>query len=327
MENILLMDIVVCAVLVFSAVVKGAKGLYKYIMPLLVTVAAIIGALILSRVLTPVVTEAVYPKVEDRVVEIMQEKQEELGEELLLSGEADVLGGKVKELLPEPLLKLGEKLGQLDDIFSSVADKVGESASSLLTDMQKDKLKGKILTAFFKDTKKFELDRAITEGNTEIYSSGKTALADKGEYIAEKRIVYLYDNVKIKDNKGYTATSENGMYNFDTKKITLNNNVKITKANNTAITDKAIYYQDKDEFHLIGNVKISQQGTTASANKGIYFVKKNIVELLDNVVIERNGNIVRGDKAISDFNTSKSKLIAQKGGRISGKLIENKLKD
>lgn len=142
MENILLMDIVVCAVLVFSAVVKGAKGLYKYIMPLMVTVAAIIGALILSRVLTPVVTEAVYPKVEDRVVEIMQEKQEELGEELLLSGEADVLGGKVKELLPEPLLKLGEKLGKLDDIFSSVADKVGESASSILTDTQKDKLKG-----------------------------------------------------------------------------------------------------------------------------------------------------------------------------------------
>ena len=47
---------------------------------------------------------------------------------------------------------------------------------------------------------------------------------------------------------------------------------------------------------------------------------------MDNVVIEKNGNIVRGDKAISDFNTSKSKLIAKKGGRISGKLIESKLK-
>ncbi len=209
-------------------------------------------------------------------------------------------------------------------LFSDENKFVADNATVI---KENDKLKGKVLTAFFKDTKKFELDRAITEGNTEIYSNGKTAFADKGEYIAETRIAYLYDNVKIKDNKGYTATSENGMYNFDTKKITLNNNVKITKANNTAITDKAIYYQDKDEFHLIGNVKISQQGTTASANKGIYFVKKNIVELLDNVVIERNGNVVRGDKAISDFNTSKSKLIAQKGGRISGKLIENKLKD
>ncbi|MBR4869381.1 MAG: CvpA family protein [Oscillospiraceae bacterium] len=142
MNTALVMDIAVGAVLVFGAVVKGAKGLYKYIMPLFVTVAAIIGALLLSRMLTPVVTEAVYPKVEDRVVEMMQEKQTELQQDMLLSGEADVLGGKVKELLPESLLKLGEKLGQLDDIVASVADKVGQSASGLLTETQKDKLKG-----------------------------------------------------------------------------------------------------------------------------------------------------------------------------------------
>ena len=100
MNTALVMDIAVGAVLVFSAVVKGTKGLYKYMMPLLVLLASIVGALILSRVLTPVVTEAVYPKVEDRVVEMMQEKQAELQQDLLLSGEADVLGGKVKELLP-----------------------------------------------------------------------------------------------------------------------------------------------------------------------------------------------------------------------------------
>ena len=38
--------------------------------------------------------------------------------------------------------------------------------------------------------------------------------------------------------------------------------------------------------------------------------------------VTKDGNIVRGDKAISDFNTSKSRLVAKKGGRISGKLIE-----
>ena len=46
---------------------------------------------------------------------------------------------------------------------------------------------------------------------------------------------------------------------------------------------------------------------------------------IDNVNIMKDGNIVKGDKAISDFNTSKSRLIAKNGGRVSGKLIESSL--
>ncbi len=140
MGTLPIMDIAVGVVLLISAIAKGIKGLYKCMMPLLVTVAAIIGALILARALTPAVTEAVYPRVEDKVVEKMQENNEELREELILYGEADVLGGKVKELLPKPLLKLGEKAGKLDESFSAFAEKVGESAAELLTEAQMDKL-------------------------------------------------------------------------------------------------------------------------------------------------------------------------------------------
>ena len=71
---------------------------------------------------------------------------------------------------------------------------------------------------------------------------------------------------------------------------------------------------------------ISQEGSIAQADKGVYYVKKNIAQLEKNVIITKDGNMVKGDKAISDFNTSKSKIIAKKGGRISGKLIESKLK-
>jgi LPS export ABC transporter protein LptC len=191
----------------------------------------------------------------------------------------------------------------------------------------KDKLKGDTLTIYFKDNKNFEIEKALSVGNTEIHSDGKIAFADRGEYLADKKLTYLYDNVKIKDGNGYTALAENAVYDFSKKDFTLNNKVKIVKQNNTATADKAIYYQNKDEFHFFGNVKINQQGTTVSAKKGIYFVKRNVVELFNDVVITKNGNIVRGDKAVSDFNTSKSKLIAQRGGRISGKLIESKLKD
>ena len=253
------------------------------------------------------------------------------------------------------------------------------------TNKGSDRLNGDVLTVFFRDTKNFEITRAISNGNTKIISEDKTAFANKGEYFADKGKAYLYGNVKIKDSNGYDAVSKNGMYDFlsnefhllDDVKITqkrgdiftkkaiyytekktiklfddvkvkdnsgyianaksgeydlakesfvLDKDVKIVKDNNTAIANKAIYYKEKDELHLLGNVKISQEESTASANKGIYYIKKNVVELIDNVVITRDGNIVKGDKAISDFNTSKSKLIAKKGGRIFGKLIENKLK-
>ncbi|MBR5598809.1 MAG: LPS export ABC transporter periplasmic protein LptC [Alphaproteobacteria bacterium] len=228
-------------------------------------------------------------------------------------------------------------------------------ATKALAKQDKNTLYGDNLTVFFKDTKNFEIQKAISEGNTEIHFGNKTAFADKGEYFADKKVAYLYNNVKIKDSNDYSATAKKGIYDLSKNDFILENevqikketynaftnkaifhqsigelhflgNIKIVNGENNAFTDKAIYYQNKDEFHFFGNVRIRQKETVATANKGIYYVKKNIVELVDNVVITRNGNIVRGDKAISDFNTSKSKLIAQKGRRISGKLIESKLK-
>ncbi len=142
MDTVLLMDIVVGAVFLISVFAGGARGLYKSLMPLMVTVAAMVGAVLLSNVLTPVVTEAVYPKVEDKVVENLRENLAELQEDLLISAEADVIGGKVKELLPESLLKLGEKFGALEEDLSSFAQNVGESAGKLLTPEQREKLQG-----------------------------------------------------------------------------------------------------------------------------------------------------------------------------------------
>lgn len=220
-----------------------------------------------------------------------------------------------------------------------------------------DTLKGDTITAFFKDTKRFEIDRAFSNGHTEIRSEGKKAFADRGEYEAKTGLVKLFDNVKIidasgytatadigiysstkktftlqnnvkvKDKSGYTAVAKNGIYDSNNKTFTLLNNVRIDKGNNVITAPKAIYFQQKDEFRFYDDVKVTQDGNTATALSGVYFIKKNIAELEHNVVITKDGNVVRGDKAISDFNTSKSRLVAKKGGRISGKLIESTLKD
>ncbi len=221
----------------------------------------------------------------------------------------------------------------------------------------KDILKGDTVTAFFKDTKSFDIDKAYSNGHTEIYSDGKKAFADRGEYQASTGLVKLFDNVKIvdtngytatadfgiydsakklftlqknvkvKDKNGYTAIAENGIYDLNKKTFTLEKNVKIDKGTNVITAPKAIYFQNKDEFRFYDDVKVTQEDNTATATSGVYFVKKNIAELEGNVVITKKGNIVRGDKAISDFTTSKSRLIAKNGGRISGKLIESTLKE
>ncbi|MBP5698226.1 MAG: LPS export ABC transporter periplasmic protein LptC, partial [Alphaproteobacteria bacterium] len=107
---------------------------------------------------------------------------------------------------------------------------------------------------------------------------------------------------------------------------TLQNNVEISKGTSTITAPKAVYFQAKDEFRFYDKIHIKQDDGTAEAKSGVYYIKKNMAELENNVIITKNGNQVRGDKAISDFTTSKSRLIAKNGGRISGKLFESSFK-
>lgn len=221
----------------------------------------------------------------------------------------------------------------------------------------KDTLKGNTVTALFKDTRSFEISHVYAEGQTQIVSDGKKAFADKSDYDETTGLVKLFgnvkvvaeggytatanngvyddkaqtftliDNVNVKNDSGYTAVAQKGIYNLSKNTFTLQNNVRITKGNNIITAPKAIYFQNKDEFRFYEDVRVTQKDGTATAKSGVYYIKKNIAELENDVVITKDGNIVRGDKAISDFNTSKSRLIAKGGGRISGKLIESTLKD
>lgn len=189
-----------------------------------------------------------------------------------------------------------------------------------------DILKGDEVIAFLKNTGHMEIDRAFSNGHTKLFSGGKKAFADKGEYNAASQQIKLIDNVKIIDNSGYTATAEDGFYDLSKKTFTLENNVKITKGTNVITAPKAIYFETKNELRFYGGVTVKQDNATAIADNGVYYIKKNIAELENNVKIIKDGNSVHGDKAISDFNTSQSRLVAKNGGRISGKLIESSLK-
>ncbi len=220
----------------------------------------------------------------------------------------------------------------------------------------KDTLKGDNITVFFKDTKHFDISEAYSKGHTEIYTSGKSAYADECKYNAlndtvrlfghvkivdpsgytaigdegffdnQKKVFTLKNNVLVQDKSGYKATARIGTYDLNKKTFTLDKDVVIVKDSSTIKAPRAIYFQTKDEFRLYDGVKISQEDGTVTAKSGVYFIKKNLAELEHNVVITKKGNQVRGDKAISDFTTSKSRLVAKSGGRIYGKLIEGTFK-
>lgn len=220
----------------------------------------------------------------------------------------------------------------------------------------KDIIQGDVLTVFFKDTKDFEIDVAFSEGHTAILSNGTKAYADRGEYDAATDTVKLFKkvtviddsgytangdegifdnmnkiftlkkNVVVRDKSGYKATAKIGIYDLNKQTFTLDDGVKITKGTNVITAPKAIYFRDKDEFRFYDDVKVVQDDGTATAKSGVYFIKKNYAELENNVVITKKGNKVYGDKAISDFETSKSRIIGTQGRRIFGKLFESTFK-
>ena len=230
------------------------------------------------------------------------------------------------------------------------------SVNAYILKDKKDSLKGDKIVAFFKDMKKFEIVRAECIGHTELQSGKKQAFGDRGEYDASTGKAVLYGNVKIIDEAGYTATGDEGHYDvnnktftlkknvtiknkngytataligeydLDKKTFTLKDNVRIEKGKNVITAPRAVYFQNKEEFRFYQDVTVTQEDSSAKAGSGVYYVKKNIAELEGHVVIVKNGNEVRGDKAISDFTTSQSRIIAKSGRRIFGKLIESTLK-
>ena len=230
------------------------------------------------------------------------------------------------------------------------------TATNALFQKGKDTLKADQLTVFFKDTKNFEIAKAYADGHVEIQNSGKKAYADHSEYQADSKQFKLSKNVKIVDASGYTASGDNGLfddiqktftlqnnvlitgkggykattkktiYDFNKKTLTLLDGVRIEKDGGTITAPKAVYFQAKDEFRLYDHVRVVQADGTAEAKSGVYYIKKNFAELEHDVIITKDGNQIRGDKAISDFTTSKSRLIAQKGNRVFGKLFESSFK-
>ena len=88
MDNALVIDLILAAVLIAGAVVGAARGLFKSLAGLVLVLAALLGASFLTNLLTPPITDAIAPKVEDSMVEHFEASLKSV-ENALRAGEAE----------------------------------------------------------------------------------------------------------------------------------------------------------------------------------------------------------------------------------------------
>lgn len=117
MDNAIVVDGVLAAVLLIGALVGAKRGLFKSLMGLLVVVAAMVGAVVLANMLTEPIANVIAPKAEDAIVKRFSDELDQS------SGDSDDLGA------------LLEKYGVSDElrakIFAPFASSASGAASSL----------------------------------------------------------------------------------------------------------------------------------------------------------------------------------------------------
>ena len=123
-------DMLVGAILLAAAWLRGRKGLYQSLMPLVVTIASLVCAVFASAILTEPVTELVYPVVEDiviRTVHVENLPTEDLEYLSALISDTEGMTEKLEELLPGRMLPMLTGLGvDLKEFLSELMENIKE---------------------------------------------------------------------------------------------------------------------------------------------------------------------------------------------------------
>ena len=117
MDNAIIVDGVLAAVLIIGALVGAKRGLFKSLMGLLVVVAAMVGAVVLANMLTEPIANVIAPKAEDAIVKRFSDELDRS------AGDSDDLGALLE--------KYGVSAELRAKIFAPFASSASGAASSL----------------------------------------------------------------------------------------------------------------------------------------------------------------------------------------------------
>ncbi len=131
MDNALIIDLVLAAVLVLFAVLGAHKGLIRSLMALVSVVLALIGAALLTAMFVEPVTELVYPHVQERVIE---QFERDIPTDVLAPEDSDLsAGGLLPEELADALggaLDTLQRFGVSEEAIGDVTKELTDSAAS-----------------------------------------------------------------------------------------------------------------------------------------------------------------------------------------------------
>ena len=119
MDNALIIDLVLAAVLAVFALLGARKGLIRSLMALVSVVVALIGATLLTAMFVEPVTDLVYPKVEERVLE---QFERDIPSDALAAEDGGAFG--------TVRWTLDKRFGVSDDAIDGVTKSVTDSAVS-----------------------------------------------------------------------------------------------------------------------------------------------------------------------------------------------------
>ena len=208
---------------------------------------------------------------------------------------------------------------------------------------------GNVLIAYYDETKDkgSEIYRIDAIGDVKIVSPTESAYGDKGVYDLRKGVLVLTGrNLKLV-TKDEIVTARDSLEYYENKsmavargnaKMRLRNpakgearsiradilttrfkprNSKPGKGKSTGErqTKSGGGQSRLERMDAFGNVVITRPGEIALGQRGVYFPNKEIAELWGKVRITRGKNQLNGDRAIVNFKTGISRLVADKGGK------------
>ena len=154
MDNALIIDLVLAAVLIAFAVIGAYKGLIRSLMALVSVVLALAGAALLTAMFVEPVTELVYPRVQEKVITrfaqdipadaLAQEGGDLNAGGLLPADLADALGGAL-----DTLERFGVSEKTLDGVAEGVAQGVASAAEQAAYLLVKTVVQAALFLVFF----------------------------------------------------------------------------------------------------------------------------------------------------------------------------------
>lgn len=175
------------------------------------------------------------------------------------------------------------------------------------------------------------------KGNQDIYAYGDWGKlwAQGFEVYQPQKLIILTGKSKIDSNGRKLWADKEVRYYKQENKIEALGNVVVSENNKVLHADRMIAYfkdsglSDIEKIEAFGNVIVDTDDGQALGDYGLYIPQKAEVELHDNVVIKKDGSVIYGQKAITNLNTSISRIVSgqENKKRVSGIIKGKALKD